>query len=69
MYEEYAVGGTEGMEMNRFCWWARNANVNRNGKGNSWRGDWQGEFLKGQVRRTLLFFFLVMHVLSHSFFF
>ena len=35
---------------------------NRNGKGNSWRGDWQGEFLKGRVRRTLLFFFLVMYL-------
>ena len=28
---------------------------------NSWRGDWQGEFLKGRVRRTLLLFFLVMY--------
>ena len=40
-----------------------------NGKGNSWRGDWQGEFLKGRVRRTLLFFFLVMYSAIPSFFF
>ena len=31
--------------------------------GNSWRGDWQGEFLKGRVR------FLFGDVLSHYFFF
>ena len=38
--------------------------VNRNGKGNFWRDDWQGEFLKGRVRRTLLFFFFEMFLLQ-----
>ena len=31
--------------------------------------DWQGEFLKGRVRRTLLFFFLVMYSAIPLFFF
>ena len=37
--------------------------------GDSWRGDWQGEFLKGRVRSTLLFFFLVMYSAIPFFFF
>ena len=36
--------------------------------GNSWSVDWQGEFLKGRVRRTL-FVFLFGDVHGHSFFF